>query len=99
MSSITFVHYIETKTKIFFFDKIINYIPSLSTNTKTSQEEDPPSANQNSANQNSANQKSANKKSINEKEAICKLDGKKWILENLGEITKEIDIKTEQVKS
>ena len=35
--------------------------------------------------------------SANGKPAICKLDGKKWILENLGETTKEIDIKAEQV--
>ena len=35
--------------------------------------------------------------SANGKAAICKLDGKKWILENLGETTKEIDIKAEQV--
>ena len=35
--------------------------------------------------------------SVNGKTAICKLDGKKWILENLGETTKEIDIKAEQV--
>ena len=35
--------------------------------------------------------------SANGKTAICKLDGKKWILENLGETTKEIDIKAEQV--
>ena len=37
--------------------------------------------------------------SANGKAAICKLDGKKWILENLGETTKEIDIKAEQVFS
>ena len=36
--------------------------------------------------------------SANGKTAICKLDGKKWILENLGETTKEIDIKAEQVR-
>ena len=35
--------------------------------------------------------------SANGEAAICKLDGKKWILENLGETTKEIDIKAEQV--
>ena len=35
--------------------------------------------------------------SANGKQAICKLDGKKWILENLGETTKEIDIKADQV--
>ena len=36
--------------------------------------------------------------SANGKTAICKLDGKKWILENLGQTTKEIDIKAEQVR-
>ena len=36
--------------------------------------------------------------SANGKTAVCKLDGKKWILENLGETTKEIDIKAEQVR-
>ena len=36
--------------------------------------------------------------SSNGKTAICKLDGKKWLLENLGETTKEIDIKAEQVR-
>jgi len=34
--------------------------------------------------------------SANGKVAIFKLDGKKWILENLGETTKEINIKAEQ---
>ena len=43
------------------------------------------------------NSKNEDLPSANGKVAIFKLDGKKWILENLGETTKEINIKAEQV--